>query len=204
MMNDKMFAAIREAHFPAPLAAGVMAHPVEGERLWEVSSQLDQDIETPFAELGLYQLPAARRKKAKRLRQIYGCIHDEHYVFYGPDQEQVGWSYGHMVDKDTFFMSWSGVAKEYQRRGIYTAFLNVLLPYLRALGYERVTSKHMVNNRPVLIAKLKAGFHILGLTLDERFGAQVTLAFFFHQDRRDNFVEAFSLERRYPSPPEYA
>jgi hypothetical protein len=62
----------------------------------------------------------------------------------------------------------------------------------------------MVNNRPVLIAKLKAGFHIVGLSLDERFGAQVTLAYFSHEDRREGFARAFSLERGYPSPPDYS
>lgn len=204
MTNEQEFAEIRRAHFPAPLAAEVTVKPVDGRVLWEVSSELDQEIETPFAELGLYQMPSERRQKTKRLRQRYGRIHHEHFVFYDAADEPVGWSYGHMVDADTFFMSWSGVAKDYQRRGIYTAFLRALLPYLRALGYERVTSKHMVNNRPVLIAKLKAGFHIVGLSMDERVGAQVTLAYFFREDRRDGFVEAFSLERSYPTPPAYA
>jgi RimJ/RimL family protein N-acetyltransferase len=200
MPKANLFVEIRAEYFPAPLVAGIIARPVAGEVLWALSSQLDEEIETPFVELGLYEMPAARRQRAQRLREIYGRLHQEHFVFYNPKDEPVGWSYGHMLDESTFFMSWSGVAKAYQRRGIYTAFLQSLLPYLRALGYERVTSKHMVNNRPVLIAKIKAGFHIVGLSLDERFGAQVTLAHFFHQDRQDGFCRAFSLERRFPSP----
>jgi RimJ/RimL family protein N-acetyltransferase len=199
MTNKDSFADVREVHFPAPLVEGVMARGVAGKTLWDVSSQLDQEIETPFAELGLYEMPRERQERAQQLRQIYSGIHREHFVFYSAADEPVGWSYGHMLDESTFFMSWSGVVKAYQRRGIYTAFLQALLPYLGDIGYERVTSKHMVNNRPVLIAKLKAGFHIVGLSLDERFGAQVTLAYFFHQDRRDGFEEAFSLERVFPT-----
>jgi hypothetical protein len=69
------------------------------------------------------------------------------------------------------------------------------------LGYERVTSNHMVNNRPVLIAKLKAGFHITGIVLDERYGAQVSLAYFFYPDRREGFARAYSLAT-FPMPPD--
>lgn len=53
---------------------------------------------------------------------------------------------------------------------------------------------HMVNNRAVLIAKLKAGFVITGMTLDERYGAQVSLSYLFHADRQAGFERAFSLE----------
>jgi hypothetical protein len=36
---------------------------------------------------------------------------------------------------------------------------------------------------------------ITGRSLDERFGAQVTLAYFFADDRRKGFARAFSLPR---------
>ncbi|MCG8351541.1 MAG: hypothetical protein MI924_27555 [Chloroflexales bacterium] len=101
-----------------------------------------------------------------------------------------------------FFMAYSGIVPAYQRRGIYGAFLRAFLPYLHALGYERVTSNHMVNNRLVLIAKLKAGFFITGVTLDERYGAQVTLTHFFYPDRRTGFARAYSVED-YSGAPDY-
>ena len=60
--------------------------------------------------------------------------------------------------------------------------------------YERVSSNHMVTNRPVLIAKLKDGFHVAAVSLDERFGAQVQLTYFFDPGRYQGFVRAFSLD----------
>jgi hypothetical protein len=52
--------------------------------------------------------------------------------------EPIGWSIGVMIDAYTFFMSWTAILQTYQRRGIYTAFLKVFLPYLHALGYVGV------------------------------------------------------------------
>jgi RimJ/RimL family protein N-acetyltransferase len=90
-------------------------------------------------------------------------------------------------------MTSTGILPEYRRRGLYTAFLKGLLSYLYALGYERITSKHQLNNRAVIIAKLRAGFNILGVDADERWGAQVQLGYFFQDDRRRGFERAFSL-----------
>jgi GNAT superfamily N-acetyltransferase len=190
-----MFAEFRDQYFPAELGAGVKAQPVDAATFWPVAQRLGTEVQIPFAELGLYEMPAERRQRSQWLRAVAEGSHREHVLFYAAEGEPVGWSYGHMLDAATFFMSWSAVVPAFRRRGLYTAYLQALLPYLEALGYERVTSKHLVTNRPVLIAKLKAGFHIAGLTLDERFGAQVTLAYFFAGDRREGFARAFSLPR---------
>lgn len=60
----------------------------------------------------------------------------------------------------------------------------------------------MVNNRAVLIAKLKAGFVITGTVLDERWGAQAALTYFFYEDRRRGFAQTYSLES-YAGTPDY-
>jgi hypothetical protein len=100
-----------------------------------------------------------------------------------------------MLDAMTFFMTSTGVLAAYRRKGIYTAFLKGFLLYLSALGYERITSKHQLNNRPVIIAKLKVGFNIVSVDADERWGAQVGMAYLFHDDRRRGFERAFALYR---------
>lgn len=84
----------------------------------------------------------------------------------------------------------------YQRKGIYSAFLDRFLRYLYTLGYERVVSNHQTNNRAVLIAKLKAGFNITAVNLDERWGAQVELTYLFYEDRQRGYERAFALEPR--------
>jgi GNAT superfamily N-acetyltransferase len=190
-----MFDDARREFFPTELMTGITARPIASrDALWEIISPLMEQVFTPFAELGAYEMPDERWEQIKPLRDVFGKGHHEQFVFYNEQGEPVGWSYGEMLDSVTFFMSNTAVAPAYRRQGIYTAFLRQLLGYVAALGYERVTSKHQTNNAPVIIAKLKAGFVIVGLDLDERWGAQVELGYFFHDDRRRGYARAFALE----------
>ncbi len=190
-----MFEDIKTKYFPTELIPGITAKSDKMELMPQIWDKLAAKIFSPLTELGNYALPEARRERAKRLHEVYKTIHQENITFYNEKNEPIGWSFGVMIDPCTFFMSWSGILPAYQRQGIYTTFLKMFLPYLNELGYERVTSNHMVNNRAVLIAKLKVGFYVTGVDLDERFGAQVNLAYLFAEDRRQGFARAFSLER---------
>ncbi|MBK8902136.1 MAG: GNAT family N-acetyltransferase [Anaerolineaceae bacterium] len=185
-----MIEQLREAHFPGKLDDEVTVTAVSRQTFYEVTNQLYQHIFTPLGELGLYQDPTPQNSLAKTLA---GQIHAEYFVFYTTANEPVGFSMGKVVNGQTFFMEWSGILPAYQRRGLYSRFLDVLIPYLQALGIDRVTSNHMGNNRPVLIAKLKAGFIITGMTLDERHGMLVWLARFLSPERQHGFESAFSL-----------
>jgi GNAT superfamily N-acetyltransferase len=197
-----MFDTIRARFFPAELVPGVVARPVDPAAFWTIIETVPGKVFSSSTELGNYILPVARGDRAATLREVYSATHREHIVFYTDTDEAIDWSMGSMIDPSTFFMSYSGVSPHFQRQGIYSAFLKRFLEYLHELGYERVTSNHMVNNRPVLIAKLKAGFFITGLVLDERWGAQVSLTYFFYEDRRAGFANAYGLEH-YPGVPEY-
>ncbi len=146
-------------------------------------------------------MPNERAARAQALQAVYNTTHRE-FILCMEEDRCVGWHYGVMIDPSAFLMSYSAVVKSRQRRGIYGAFLKAFLPYLHALGYERVASNHMVTNRLVLIAKLKARFIITGTVLDERWGAQVSLAYFFNEDRREGFARAYSVEH-YAGTPEY-
>lgn len=185
-----MVEQIRNVHFPAKLDETVTATAVSRQQFYEVTGQLYSHIFTPLSDLGLYQAPAPPDSLGRKLA---GQIHAEYFVFYNNAGEPVGFSLGKVVNEQTFFMEWSGILPDYQRRGLYSQFLETLIPYLKALGIERITSNHMGNNRPVLIAKLKAGFIITGTTLDERHGMLVWLARFLEPARERGFERAFSL-----------
>lgn len=185
-----MIEQLRSTYFPAALDDDVVATAVSAQTFYEVTNQLYNHIFTPLGNLGLYQVPAPPDSLG---RQLAGQIHAEYFVFYNADGEPVGFSLGKVVNEQTFFMEWSGILPAYRRRGLYSQFLEVLIPYLKALGLERITSNHMGNNRPVLIAKLKAGFIITGTTLDERHGMLVWLARFLEPERERGFERAFSL-----------
>ena len=181
---------IRSDHFPAELSDEVRATAVSRQQFYEVTDQLYRHIFTPLGDLGLYKAPAPQSNLAKELA---AHIHAEYFVFYNDAGEPVGFSMGKVVDGQTFFMEWSGILPTYQRLGLYSRFLEALIPYLKALGIGRVTSNHMGTNRPVLIAKLKAGFIVTGTTLDERHGMLVWLARFLEPERERGFERAFSL-----------
>jgi len=65
---------------------------------------------------------------------------------------------------------------------------------LRDIGYERVVSYHSPTNRPVLIAKLKAGFVIRGTSFRENAGASVQLVYFLHEDSLTAYEAVHSLQ----------
>lgn len=187
-----MFDDTRARYFPFEPRPGFVVRPSDAAELGSIWAAHADRAERPLAELGNYELPAEREQRAGRLTAVYAATHREFFLF-AAEGQPAGWATGAMIDPSTFFMVWTVVLPEYRRRGLYTAYLSRLLPYLHDLGYERVTSNHMVNNRPVLIAKLKAGFVITGVVLDERYGAQVSLTAFFYPDRRAGFARAYSL-----------
>jgi L-amino acid N-acyltransferase YncA len=98
-----------------------------------------------------------------------------------------------MEDEESFFIDTIGLVPAVRRKGIYQAFLRQLIAYLRAVGYERLTSTHHPNNRGVLIAELKVGFNIVGLELNENLGPMVKVACPLHEDRRRGFERVFSM-----------
>lgn len=120
-------------------------------------------------------------------------MHQEYFLFQS-GADLTGWSYGQMRDNETFFMSNTAILPTFRRRGLYSAFLERLIAYLDAVGYERIVSNHQPNNRAVLIAKLKAGFSVSAVNLDERWGAQVELTYHLHEDRRRGYERAFALQ----------
>ena len=144
-----------------------------------------------MAALGLYSPPQTKKRLAAELASQ---IPAEYFLFYTTIDEPIGFSSGHLMDSDTF--SWSGAASCPLTSGVgcILALCKKLLPYLSEIGVERVTSNHMGTNRPVLIAKLKAGFNVTGVTLDERYGMMVWLTYFLRDQRQKGFEQAFSLD----------
>lgn len=185
------FSDERSQYFPYEVVPGITVEAVSSEELYAVTGRLSDQVFSPLESLGLMPFRAVPSALSEQYRR-----HTEHFVFYDAAGQPVGWSTGEQRQGDDFFMTWSGILPEWQRRGLYGAFLGRLKSYLGALGYRRLTSNHHVNNRAVLIAKLKAGFLINALTLDERFGAVVWLAYYFEPTDERGFERAFSLEPR--------
>jgi GNAT superfamily N-acetyltransferase len=89
--------------------------------------------------------------------------------------ELVGWSFGWMERTKSFYMANSGVIAAYRRRGIYTALLDAIRAHALSQGAVALRSQHSVLNNPVIIAKLRQGFHVSGLSQSAQMGTLVEL-----------------------------
>lgn len=120
----------------------------------------------------------------------YNSLHKEHFLFIKRG-EPVGWSTGETMDFMTYYMRNTGIFPEHQNRGLYSIFLQTLTKYLEEIGYERLSSQHSPDNSKMLITKLKAGFMVTGMDLDERWGSLVRLTKLLKNDRSKVFSNCF-------------
>jgi hypothetical protein len=125
------------------------------------------------------------KTKLKELSELYKGYHLTLGAFFKGDF--AGWHFGLQTAADTYFMRNSAVLPDFRRRRIYERLLHATLEKVTAAGFQRVTSDHHPSNTAVLIAKLKAGFWISGVHVDDRFGTLVDLVWYPHQVRRDAF-----------------
>jgi RimJ/RimL family protein N-acetyltransferase len=68
-------------------------------------------------------------------------------------------------------------------KGLYTRILELVVRMAREKGFQLVTSKHYASNNAVIVPKLKAGFIITGMALDEKYGLMVHLTKYLHPER---------------------
>ena len=125
---------------------------------------------------------------AERERSFAGGERSRWFVIY--NDVVVGWTLAQQVDQITLLMRNTAIDPEHRRRGVYSALLAFMLHYAREHGYQRVTSTHSATNNAIIIAKLKAGFIITGIHVDERYGVMVHLTHYLYEQRR------LTIERR--------
>ncbi len=99
------------------------------------------------------------------------------------ENELVGWSCGWMERGNVFYMANSGVVSSHRRRGVYSSLLSNVREYASSNGAVAIRSQHSVVNNPVIIAKLRAGFHISGLSQSAHMGTLVELTLLFSEKR---------------------
>lgn len=98
--------------------------------------------------------------------------------------ELVGWSFGWLERGRSFYMANSGVVAHHRRQGIYTELIGEVCEHARSMGAVLLRSQHSVLNNTVLIAKLRFGFHISGLSHSAQMGALAELTYHLSESRR--------------------
>lgn len=81
--------------------------------------------------------------------------------------EVVGWQMSRQWDARTAYMVNTALLPGHRGRGVYSRLLPVVLEFLRAQGYALVRSHHHATNTAVLVPKLRAGFCLQGMQVDE-------------------------------------
>jgi hypothetical protein len=99
----------------------------------------------------------------------------------------VAWSFGWMERARVFTVANSGVLVSHRRRGIYTSLLLAIQAHAVAEGAVSIRSQHSVMNNAVIIAKLRAGFNISGLSQSADMGTLVELTQHLHAGRQQMF-----------------
>lgn len=103
------------------------------------------------------------------------------------DEELIGWSCGWMERGNVFYIANSGVIPNQRRKGIYSSLLSTIHLHAGDNDAVAVRSQHSVLNNPVIIAKLRIGYHISGLSQSAQMGTLVELTYHFSEKRHALF-----------------
>lgn len=96
----------------------------------------------------------------------------------------IGWFFGKQSDEETFKMINTGILKEYRNKGIYNSLLKEIFEIIKEEGFQKIESHHHANNNQVIVPKLKAGFTITGLEIEDKFGMMIKLTYYFNKKRQ--------------------
>lgn len=100
------------------------------------------------------------------------------------NNQVVGWHYSRPWNSRTVYMGNSGFLLAHQKKGLYTKLLAFVLAVLKSEGFQHVRSTHHVTNNAVILPKLRAGFCIQGIQIDDN-GVMAILQYNFNKIYRD-------------------
>lgn len=102
-------------------------------------------------------------------------------------EDIIGWHVGFQKGPSYYMMN-TAVIESHQRNGIYTKLLEVIIEKVYDKGFIDITSSHLASNNAVIIPKLKAGFLITGMNIEERFGVLINLKYFFNEQIKKAYL----------------
>ena len=96
----------------------------------------------------------------------------------------VGWSWGFQDSSTSFYMANSAILEEHRRKGLYSKLVDEMIGLTSKLGFQMIYSRHCATNNSVIIPKLKAGFVISKMEMDDIFGVLIHLHYYSNKTRR--------------------
>lgn len=120
----------------------------------------------------------------KSLGRDLGSPYKLYLGVFDDSDEFVGWSWGFQENSANFYMCNSAVLPAYRRRGVYSKLLSKCTETLREKGFQLIYSRHCATNNAVIIPKLKAGFIISKMEIDDKFGVMIHLHYYVNKTRK--------------------
>lgn len=174
-------------HFAEPILGRYKVQLVD-RATWKASFNAVTDNVFPGdANMDIHRAwTEAQRARFDELNAIFGEPLDHNAILVDPEHGDapVAWAYGVQDQRATFYMAITGVHPNWRGRGIYPAYLDRLLGFLREVGFREVVSRHQADNNGVLIPKLRAGFKISAFEITPNYGLLVHLRYNFSEDMR--------------------
>ncbi|WP_242402922.1 GNAT family N-acetyltransferase [Deinococcus deserti] len=154
------------------LGGGYSLHPVSYEVYYDIYTQLEQSAYSSVS----FDWPAPGRLEAPAGRRYAWLI--------GHQGEVAGWQMSRQWDRRTAYMVNTALLPAHRGQGVYSRLLPVVLRALEAEGYDLVRSHHHATNNAVLVPKLRAGFCLQGLQVDDH-GVMAVLMLSFSEAYRE-------------------
>ena len=103
---------------------------------------------------------------------------------YDDTDTMVGWSWGLQENATTFYIVNSAILPAHRRKGCYSLLIQEMIKILSDKGFQLIYSRHNTTNNAVIIPKLKTGFIISKMEIDDRFGALIHLHYYTNKTRQ--------------------
>ena len=179
-MSDRPHAEqLWHACFAATCAPGWTLERLSAEAYWEAHERVMRPHFPPEAyfDLSLVRDPARTTARAARLANAPPPPLRDHAVLRAGD-EVVAMFAGDESMPSSYRMQHSNVHPGFRRRGVYRSIIAATIDYTARLGYDGIVSDHAPGNNAVIIAKLRAGFRIVGIEIDAASGPSLILRYF--------------------------
>ncbi|MGB0886425.1 MAG: GNAT family N-acetyltransferase [Chitinophagales bacterium] len=102
-------------------------------------------------------------------------------------EEIIGWHFG-FQKFDSYYMTNTAIFEAHRNKGIYSCLLKEIIGILIEAGFPKITSSHLASNNAVIVPKLKAGFLVSGISIDERFGTMLNLSYFINPKMKKAYL----------------
>jgi RimJ/RimL family protein N-acetyltransferase len=158
---------------------------IEANPFWEFFQEARKMLFVDNFDFDIQAVMTDEEKLNSRvLNEVFMSVKD-YYLVAKDGDNIIGWSFGIQKSNHDFYMVNSAVFSEYRRKGIYTELLKLAVAYIQEMGFQYIYSRHKLTNNDVIIPKLKYGFNIVGMEVNDMFGNLVLLGYYTNEKRKE-------------------